>query len=329
MSHTDFLFQQATCATYAQQNQAGVDWIWQGYLARGAVTLLTSQWKTGKTTLVSVLLSRMACGGQLAGLRVARSSAVIVSEERLENWGMRHQRLQFGDKLVFLCRPFEARSTREAWRALVEHLARLGQEEGVELVVIDPLAQFLPGAAENSSCAILDALQPFERLTAAGQSVLLLHHPRKGENAPGQAARGSGALCSNVDILLEMKLPPACQPQDRRRKLFAWSRYDQTPRERVIELSSDGTDYFESRFDSPEDRNQEYLEIVQHLLANPPRQLTRQQLLTHWPADLPTPHPTMLWKALTRALKRGQLLQEGSGRKSDPFRYYLPEIEPT
>jgi hypothetical protein len=28
-----------------------VDWLWDGYLARGSVTLLTSQWKTGKTTL--------------------------------------------------------------------------------------------------------------------------------------------------------------------------------------------------------------------------------------------------------------------------------------
>jgi hypothetical protein len=221
-------------------------------LARGAGTLLTSQWKTGKTTLVSVLLARMARGGQLAGLEVARSRAAIVSEGRRENWRRRHDLLQFGDDLVFLCRPFEARSTLQTWRALVDHLARLGKQEAIDLVVIDPLAQFLPGAAENSSCAILDALQPFEQLTAAGQSVLLLHHPRKGENAPGQAARGSGALCSSVDILLEMKLPPACQPQDRRRKLLAWSRYDETPRERVIELSHDGTDYLESRFELQE-----------------------------------------------------------------------------
>jgi hypothetical protein len=34
-----------------------VPWLWQGYLIPGAVTLLTSQWKSGKTTLVSVLLA--------------------------------------------------------------------------------------------------------------------------------------------------------------------------------------------------------------------------------------------------------------------------------
>ena len=38
-------------------------WLWHGYLARGAVTLLTSQWKTGKTTLLSVLLNKLGDGG--------------------------------------------------------------------------------------------------------------------------------------------------------------------------------------------------------------------------------------------------------------------------
>ena len=33
-----------------------VDWFWQGYLAAGNITLLTSQWKAGKTTLLAILL---------------------------------------------------------------------------------------------------------------------------------------------------------------------------------------------------------------------------------------------------------------------------------
>jgi hypothetical protein len=46
-------------------------WLWHGYLAPAKVTLLSSQWKSGKITLVSVLLARLANGGQLAGLPVA------------------------------------------------------------------------------------------------------------------------------------------------------------------------------------------------------------------------------------------------------------------
>jgi len=59
-------------------------WLWHGYLAPGALTLLTSQWKSGKTTLVSILLAKLRTGGELAGLALAPGRAVIVSEEPRE-----------------------------------------------------------------------------------------------------------------------------------------------------------------------------------------------------------------------------------------------------
>jgi hypothetical protein len=61
-------------------------WLWQGYLAPGLVTLLTSQWKSGKTTLVAVLWTRLQHGGALAGLPVSPCRAIVVSEERHADW---------------------------------------------------------------------------------------------------------------------------------------------------------------------------------------------------------------------------------------------------
>src|SRR5262245_42867627 len=62
------------------------DWLWQGYLRPGAVTLLTSLWKAGKSTLLSVLLSRLKTGGVLAGLPMRAGRAVVVSEEPPAIW---------------------------------------------------------------------------------------------------------------------------------------------------------------------------------------------------------------------------------------------------
>ena len=63
--------------------RSGPDWIWHGLLARLTPTLLTGHGKlTGKTTLLSILLSRRARGGQLAGLAVNPGKTIIVSEER-------------------------------------------------------------------------------------------------------------------------------------------------------------------------------------------------------------------------------------------------------
>jgi hypothetical protein len=41
--------------------------LWHGYLGPGKVTLLTSQWKSGKTTLFSLLLAGRSSGCPAAG----------------------------------------------------------------------------------------------------------------------------------------------------------------------------------------------------------------------------------------------------------------------
>ncbi len=54
--------------TDAARAEAGpaFQWLWQGYLATGMITLFTSRWKAGKTTLLSFLLNRHEQGGPLA-----------------------------------------------------------------------------------------------------------------------------------------------------------------------------------------------------------------------------------------------------------------------
>ena len=305
-----------------------VDWIWHGYLARGATTLLTSQWKAGKTTLVSLLLKQMAIGGMVAGSRVKSCNAAIVSEERVVSWQRRHRQLHFGNNLTFLCRTADARPTQESWEGLVDHLLRLRSQKQVELVIIDPLAPLLPGGSENLAAGIRGVLAPLERLTAARMSVLLLHHPRKGKAAPGQAARGSGALSAFVDVLVEMKLPAPGASLSRRRLLRAWSRFDATPRKRIIELSADGTQYAEVTAEATAAENGKLLPIVAQLLAGEAsRTLTRDQLLARWPTELTKPHRSALWRALDEGVKTAELHQTGSGRRHDPFRYILPMID--
>jgi hypothetical protein len=154
--------------------------------------------------------------------------------------------------------------------------------------------------------------------------VLLLHHPRKAESAPGNSSRGSGALCATVDLLVEMKLPAGCSPQERRRRLAAWSRYDETPRERVIELTADGTDYAVSEVDETPSQTHDYVAMAEHLLTCPPRVLTRRQLLESWPKQVALPNPVTLWRALDGAVQHGKLGQDGTGKKCDPLRYFVP-----
>jgi AAA domain len=301
-------------------------WLWHGFLAAGQVTLLTGQWKAGKTTLLSVLLARMGTGGSLAGLAVRPGKAVVVSEEGDDLWAERIAALGIGPHMHLLSRPFRGRPTREQWHNLIESLVRRHHEHGLDLVVIDPLAAFLSGRAENDASTMLDVLLPLQELTLLGIAVLILHHPRKAPSAPGQTARGTGALPGSVDILMELDAMNWATEDDRRRRLYAFSRHVTTPRRLVIELTPDGNDYI-SHGDFVGHDFRDNWQILHGVLEDADQKLTRKAILAAWPSDYAKPADQTLWRWLNRAVKEGLLLCCGAGRCKDPFVYWLDGME--
>ena len=298
-------------------------WLWHGYLGPGKVTLLTSQWKSGKSTLVSLLLARMQKGGQLAGLTVSAGKAFVISEESEADWRQRFEHLGVRENVHLLCRPFTTQPTLDQWLALIDAASVLHQRHGTDLVVIDSLAHFLPAHSENSAGALLECLTPLQRLASAGMSVLLPHHPRKGKTLAGQAARGSGALPGFVDVIIEMGYYSHPDDLDRRRRLVAFSRHEQTPRHLLIELQADGADYVVLQTGVEADFGEGW-QAVLNILTTSCSKRTRQEMLDDWPADYDKPDSTTLWRWLSRAAAQGVVRQEGTGRPNDPFRYWLP-----
>jgi hypothetical protein len=302
-------------------------WIWHGFLGAGLVTLLTSLWKCGKTTLLSVLLARMGSGGTLAGRIVRPGRVAVISEEPRQLWPARIRRLQIGAHVRFLIRPFGGRRpTHEQWLTLIRDLARRHDEEPLSLIVVDALSAFVPGGSENHAGSMLDMLLPLQELTDRGVSVLILHHPKKGVRITGQAARGTGAIGGNANIVIEMD--GVCGPteDDRRRKLASLSRHAATPRRLVIEWTADGTDYTPlGDFDAPE--LDDGWQVLFWVLEDADQKLTRQEILKTWPADYRKPEESTLWRWLERGVEAGRVLKQGTGRKNEPYRYWLDGME--
>ena len=301
---------------------ARLPWLWQGYLAPGNVTLLTSQWKAGKTTLLAILLDRMKRGGELAGLPVRAGKAVVLSEESPAHWCKRSEKFDFAGHVCWVCRPFADKPRPVQWLRLVDDVSALHREHGFELLAVDPLASFLPCRSENHADAMLDALLPLQRLTKEGVSVLLLHHPRKKSSRDGMAARGSGALPGYADVLVEMHWYEKAEDSDRRRRLLAWSRHDETPRQRVVELNADGTDYT-ALGDFEEEAFLHVSPVLVGVLRDARRKLTRREILGDWPQDHPRPEVTALWRWLDVGVQQGAICRQGGGLKNDPYRYWL------
>ena len=307
----------------AKRQEPPVDWLWQGLLARGNVTLLTSLWKSGKTTLLAHLLARRKQGGTLAGLAVAAGKTAVITEESRAIWAERIRRLDFGGQVCLFSQPFARIPSPGEWQALLDQVAALHDRHGVDLAVIDPLAHFV--RQENTARGMLDTLMPLRTLTQRGMGVLVLHHPAKCEGDAGKHGRGNGALPSHIDIAIEMRQVGA-DPDSRARRLFCQSRFAATPRHFLFGLNADGNDYAALADAADEDFHRQW-DVLRMVLEDAPQKLTRQDILDEWPPDFDKPGSATLWRWLTTAVEQNLIQIEGTGRKTDPYRYWLAATE--
>jgi hypothetical protein len=113
---------------------------------------------------------------------------------------------------------------------------------------------------------------------------------------------------------------------DRRRRLLAWSRLEGTPRQRVIELNAEGTDYV-AHGDFAEDEFAPAWAVLRRVLERAPDKLTRMEIRRAWPENEAVPPSATLRRWLERAAEKGLVLREGRGQNGDPYRYWLAERE--
>ena len=81
-------------------------------------------------------------------LPVTAGVTAVVTEESAGDWQARHQRLDLGGNVCLYCRPFANQPTSDEFSRLLEQFLQLKAERNLDLVVFDPLADFLP-AREN------------------------------------------------------------------------------------------------------------------------------------------------------------------------------------
>lgn len=298
------------------------DWLWNGYLAAGSVTMLTSQWKAGKTTLVTGLLQTMGPGQPFLGRNVRPSTALVVSEESTAQWHARLLAMPLDSHVQLLSRPFRMRPTIHEWTDLIDYAAGQAETRSLDLVVVDPLATFLPGRCENDAATLLEALHPLHRLTAAGASVLLLHHPRKASAEEGHAARGSGALLGFVDIVLELNRVGRSSFSSTRRRLVGLSRRQETPD--VLQYEWDPARHlFHAVNDATEQDFQANWNAVLAAMKIRDKPGTPAELLDEWPTGTMKPPLVTLAEWLKRGFAEKKIRRDGRGVKSDPFRYRM------
>ena len=295
-----------------QEQRQSIPWIWEGVLAERAVTLLSAPEKTGKTTLLSLLLDRRRAGGELLGRTVYPGKTILCSEEEELLWALRQPPLDFGPDLIFH-QPPGPFPMRGRWNRFITDVCELVFDDNPSnLVVIDTAVSFIPLADRNKR-TLRWALSTL-RLVAEQAAVLILNQSRNVHRP----------LAAFADIVIEMTIPRGLG-KTRRRMLTGVGRYPETLQSATAELNLAGTDYLLLP-DSPAP-HPPLLTTLQTLLTQSPTPLTRRELLELWPGE--PPRPDSLWRTLARGVELGLFTGAGKGTKTEPFRFTLakqPEV---
>jgi hypothetical protein len=173
------------------------DWLWEGYLMPGLLTMLAGRQFAGKSMLVGGLLKAIEEGSPFLGRSTKQASALLISEE--DETEMRARADVLG--LLEIGSEFVSRSgagvLSAPWPVLIDQASGHAVSVGHSLLIVDtfPGLAGLGDEQENDAGAIGQRLRPLQEAAASGLAVLFLHHM----NANGQP-RGSGAFRGVADI---------------------------------------------------------------------------------------------------------------------------------
>lgn len=223
------------------------EWILDGYLARGNITLLAGRPKGGKSTLTFGLMSALTAGQKFLGRKIDQCNTIYMTEESLNTIKEKLNMFSFkhDNSNLFVLQTME---TSDMNKALPMVEARL-KENNIGLVVVDTLSAWagLNGSNENDASTVQRFFNPLRLFARTNNvAVLVIHHTRKpNPNATSQARaqdciRGSGAISAAVDNILSLMDD---ESGSTRRKLLCESRSVNNPGDITLDLDHENGKY--------------------------------------------------------------------------------------
>lgn len=200
------------------ETPATPDWLVEGLIPRGTVTLISGRPGCGKTWVACGLAACLACGHSEIGnplspawlnrQTTACHAFVLDAESGIFELNSRLKCLSYGydveannlvsHRLLNICTMPTIRMTSILWEESLTQIAKITEKPG--LVIIDSLTSMSPGVDENSS-EIADGLNVLACVCKrTGLSAIVLSHTRKSAgDTTTEDVKGNTAIMGAVD----------------------------------------------------------------------------------------------------------------------------------
>ncbi len=281
-----------------------VDFLVDGLLPTGGLSLLVAPPKAGKSTLARCLAIAVARGVSWLGRETQQGAVLCVFLE---------------EKQAEVARHFKKLGAREddaidlAYRRpLKDAIAQLGAEiekTKPTLLIIDPLFKFVRVPDGNDYAQVTNALEPVLALARnSGVHVLAVHHARKSGGSLGEETLGSTAVFGAVDAAVFMKRDESS------RSVYSVNRYGEDLEESILTMDDCGwVDIVGSKAEI--NRKAAADEIVTYL-AGRTEPVQQKDII-----DSITGTKKTVIAALKGLVDNKRIERIGAGRRGDPFRF--------
>lgn len=198
-------------------------WLVQGYLLRGAVTVLSGQGAGGKSSMTVGWTLAGAQGKPFGGFRPETALTIVnynteddkdeqqrryaaAIKAQAANGEAMHQIIRCGPYNVGTLFARDPHTGQINPTQAMQELERICMEEQADLLVCDPLAE-LHDSEENDNTAMRQVVAAFRTLAQRlHMAVMILHHDRKGTSTPGDMdrVRGASSISGAVRVMLTL-----------------------------------------------------------------------------------------------------------------------------